>query len=192
MEDWKRPRSRRPPAEEGHKGARSSTLGNVQAGRSRLRGSCGTSVGAAVHWEALDDADRLVTKPLGQAGRENVVGEELDEGTAALSRHRLCPGRDGAAEFAAPERLVHRHGMQLATPAPGHAADAGDDPMLVVADEGPATRRRSSPTPAAAIAAAAATVLLEQRQVGEIGGVLDDERERTVVHALGFPVAAAR
>ena len=59
--------------------------------------------------------------------------------------------------------------------------------MLVVADEDP---ERSVLPDACSRDRGRSDALLEQGQVGEIRGVVDDERERTVVNALGFPVAA--
>ena len=80
-----------------------------------------------------------------------------------------------------PERLVDPHRLQLAAPAPDDPGDAGEDPAVVVADEDPELLVVAE---AGGGDGGRRDVLLEQRQVGRIRRVLDDEAVR-VVHRLG-------
>ncbi|MGB0091868.1 MAG: hypothetical protein WBP81_04975 [Solirubrobacteraceae bacterium] len=67
--------------------------------------------------------------------------------------------------------------MQLAVTAPDDAGDAGEDVVVVVADEDPEFLLI---VPAGSRDRGGGDVLLEQRQVGRIRRVLDEEAGRAV------------
>src|SRR5262249_41068667 len=105
------------------------------------------------------------------------VRAEMDERAAPPPRLGFCAGHESSSQPASTQRLVDPHRLELAAPTPGDARDAGNDAavvltgedceLFVIAQARGGDCRYSDP-------------LLEQREVGGLRRVLDDEAVGTV------------
>ena len=128
--------------------------------------------GSASRRAVLDDADRLVSEPLVETASEQVVGVKHDEPAASAAGLGFGAGEECVRQPAVAQRCLDPHRLELAVPAPDDGGDARHDATVVVSTEDPELLFL---TKSGGGDRGGRHLLLEQRQIGRVGRVLDDE-----------------